>query len=351
MVRHAGIVALLASASAVVACGGSEEPPFSVSPRHAEPARARVPPSNTGAPSADTGVPPADTGAPPPGGDFPDITFELGTKVAPATEAQKCLFVQVPADRGTIAVPSAESHFTPGSHHFLAYRTGLDELPAQYPGVVDCFETLGGVMQFVSGSYYEAQQPDMHHDLPEGVAHLFQPGEVILLQAHYLNTSLDELDAKVEFTLHTMDPGAVEHEAGSILFSNFLLNIPPLSKVTETRSCPVSTTTDMNVSLLWSHMHRRAVHFIATTDDPAVDGPLYESNDWNEPKARDFADGPPTIVHAGNHITYSCDFDNTTSKTFTYGPSADTNEMCILHGMYWPRVDAATEGCLLGSSN
>jgi hypothetical protein len=190
----------------------------------------------------------------------------------------------------------------------------------------------------------------MHHDLPAGVAHLFQPGEVILLQAHYLNTSLDQLDAKVTFTLHTMDPADVEHEAGSILFSNFQLNIPPNSKVTETRSCPVANDTDMHVSLLWSHMHRRAVRFVATTDDPSVDGTLYESDDWNEPKARDFADGPPTIVHAGKHVTFSCDFDNTTSMTFTYGPSADTNEMCILHGMYWPRVDTLTEMCLLGSS-
>jgi hypothetical protein len=50
-------------------------------------------------------------------------------------------------------------------------------------------------------------------------------------------------------------------------------------------------------------------------------------------------------VHAGSTISYQCYFDNPTDDTFVYGPSADTNEMCILHGMYWPRLDPATEFC------
>ncbi len=32
-----------------------------------------------------------------------------------------------------------------------------------------------------------------------------------------------------------------------------------------------------------------------------------------------------------------------------YGPSAATNEMCFLHGLYWPRVDPASEFCFGGA--
>jgi hypothetical protein len=32
------------------------------------------------------------------------------------------------------------------------------------------------------------------------------------------------------------------------------------------------------------------------------------------------------------------------------GQSAATNEMCILHGMYWPRQDVVAEFCLSGAS-
>jgi len=272
----------------------------------------------------------------------------MRTTIDPGAESQQCQLVQMPTDRGVIAVPTAESHFTPGSHHFLVYRTRLTYMPDGGGGVIDCMEPSSNA-GFVTGSYYEAQQPDMKHELPAGVAHLFQPGEVMALQAHYVNSTTAPIDAKVTFKLHTMDPAEVDHEAGTILFSNFGLDIPPLSRVTQTRTCPVSKTEDMNVSLLWSHMHKRGMHFVATTDDGDVQGPLYETNDWSEPQARIFGNDPPTTIHAGSHIVFSCDFDNPTNQKFVYGPSAVTNEMCILHGMYWPRADPATEFCLGGS--
>ena len=358
MVKYAGCLVVVLTSAATVACGPAGRTPFSVSVNEDAP-RASTKKASTretndpGAPAPSaTSTGPA--GKPsetiPPSAEFPDIVLEMETHVDPGSESLECLFVQIPKDRGQVAVPSAESHFSPGSHHFLAYRTRLTELPAAYPGVVDCYETLSGAMSLSSGSYYEAQQPDQHHDLPPGVAHIFQPGEVVLLQTHYVNPGIEPKDAKATLTLHTMDPAAVEHEAGSILFSNFSLNIPAHSKVTQTRTCAVSSSTDMHVSLLWSHMHKQGVRFVATTDDPGVDGVLYESDDWSEPKAREFGNDPPTIVHAGQHITFSCDFDNPTSSALVYGPSAETNEMCILHGMYWPRVDTLTEECILGSS-
>jgi hypothetical protein len=368
MVKYAAWVVLLASA-AVGACGPTESTPFAVSVGEDAPKAARKKAKsveeNVPVPSASTvpGDAPPETkppetkppetkppGTTPPAAEFPDIVFEMDTHIAPGSESQECLFVQIPGDRGLVAVPSAESHYSTGSHHFLAYRTGLTTLPAAYPGVVDCFETLGGAMSFSTGSYYEAQQPDQRHDLPPGVAHIFEPGEVVLLQTHYLNPGIEPKDAKVVLTLHTMDPDDVENEAGSILFSNFLLNIPAHAKVTQTRTCTVSNSVDMHLSLLWSHMHKQGVRFVATTDDPGVEGTLYESDDWNEPKAREFGNDPATIVHAGRHITFSCDFNNTTSSALSYGPSAETDEMCILHGMYWPRADRVTEACLLGSS-
>lgn len=280
---------------------------------------------------------------------FPDITFTMETSVDPGSEIQECQLVQMPSDRGEIAVPAAESHFTPGSHHFLAFRTNLTSMPDGGGNIVDCTNTTAESASFVTGSYFEAQQPDMKHELPAGVAHLFKPGEVIVMQTHYLNASTDMIQPKITFTLHTMDPAKVEHEAGTILFSNFGLQVPPLSKVTQARTCPVSTMEDMHVSLLWSHMHKRGVHFVATTDDPSVEGPLYETDDWSEPQPRIFPIDPPTTIHAGSHITFACDFDNPTTSAFAFGPSADTNEMCILHGMYWPRVDPVTEFCLAGT--
>jgi hypothetical protein len=277
------------------------------------------------------------------------VEFSMSAHIGAGVETQRCLSVQMPTDRGVIAVPKAESHYTPGSHHFLVYRTGEDELP---PGGDEIHECGAAELVDFRGTYYEAQVPDEERSLPDGVAHLFQPGEVLLLTSHYVNTKEVDVDADMKFTLHTVDPDAIEHEAGSIFFYNYDIVLPPNSERTVSRTCPIPE--EMNLALLWSHMHERGVGFRASTDDALVvnrlGGDLYDSDTWNEPPARAFDSALPVMLHAGATITYECDFKNQTANTIVQGPSAVTNEMCILHGMYWPRVDPSIEECLGGTS-
>jgi hypothetical protein len=281
---------------------------------------------------------------------LPDVVFSLSGHVDGGSEGFDCVYVTMPTDRGSIAVPSAESHYTPGSHHFLVYRTSYDSVPDGGDGVHPCTDSE----QFmgITGSYYEAQTPDAHRDLPKGVAHIFKPGEVLLMQAHYLNPAASGFDTHVDFRLHTTDPATVEHEAGSFFFYNPLISIPPMAEATVTRTCPI--THDVNLALLWSHMHSRGVAFTATTDDADAAeriGDLYSTTTWSEPQPRVFPDSPPVTLHAGSTITYSCKYLNMTPQTIVQGQSAATNEMCILHGMYWPRLDSTTELCLSGQSS
>jgi hypothetical protein len=278
-----------------------------------------------------------------------DIEFSMSAHIGAGKETQRCLNVRMPEDRGVIAVPAAESHYTPGSHHFLVYRTGKTEMPPGGDEVHECAITEQVVG--LEGTYYEAQQPDEERVLPDGVAHLFQPGEVILLTSHYLNTTEDDVDANVVFTLHTISPRAVEHEAGSIFFYNFDITLPPNSERTVTRTCPIPE--EMNLALLWGHMHRRGLEFRARTDDARVIdrvGDLYDSHVWSEPPPRVYPTDPPVMLHTGATITYQCDFKNDTPNTIVQGQSADTNEMCILHGMYWPRQSSDVELCRGGVS-
>jgi hypothetical protein len=277
-----------------------------------------------------------------------DLTFVMTGQVAAGQELQNCISVQLPADRGPIAINSAESHYTPGSHHFLVYRTGQTMLGAAEAVVHPCTSAEQSI--HLNGTYYEAQAPDSSRALPPGIAHLFQPGEVLLFTSHYVNTTQADLDAKVTFVLHTMDPAQVQQEAGSIFFYNPLISIPAASKMTVTRSCPV--TADIHLALLWSHMHSRGVAFSASSDDAATaDDDLYETTQWNEPAARQFPYDPPITLHAGSTITYSCTYENPSDKAIVAGQSAATNEMCILHGMYWPRIDPQMEQCFQGQSS
>jgi hypothetical protein len=279
---------------------------------------------------------------------WPDVVFTLSGHVDAGGEVFNCLYVTMPSD-GETAVPRAESHYTPGSHHFLTYRTNYAAIPNGGDTVHICSDAEQ--FQGITGSYYEAQTPDAERDLPPGVAHIFQPGEVMLLTAHYLNATGTGFDTHVEFRLHTMDPANVTYEAGSVYFYNPQISIPPLSEITVRRTCPISQ--DINLALLWSHMHSRGIGFTATTDDSAATdqvGDLYSTMTWSEPQPRVFPYDPAVTLHGGSKITYECTYRNTTQQTIISGQSARTNEMCILHGMYWPRQDSKTEMCVLGTS-
>jgi hypothetical protein len=278
-----------------------------------------------------------------------DIEFAMDVTIPAGQELLRCIYAPFPADRGVIAVSGAESHYTPGSHHILAYRSDLTSttIPEDQTGVFDCSD--GEWQRHMRGSYYEAQQPDEERELPPGIAHKFQPNEVIILQAHYVNTTGEELNAHVKLKVHVTDLASVQQEAGSIMFNNGRLVVPPHSKSRTTMTCTLPQ--DINLALLWSHMHSRGTHFLATTDDPeaaAVLGDLFESDTWSEPRPRAYPADPPVTLHAGTHITFSCDYENTTDTEFHFGNSAPSNEMCLLHGMYWPRMSSFSEQCIGG---
>jgi hypothetical protein len=279
--------------------------------------------------------------------DDDQIKFEMNIKVAAGAELHRCMYARFPDDRGVIAVPSVESHYTVGSHHMLAYRTELTAIPAGKEGLLDCFD--GGASRNERGSYYEAQEPDVKRDLPKGIAHEFQPGEVLVLEAHYINTTDKDVDAHIELITHTMNPDDVEQEAGTIYFNDTNINVPPHGTAHSQMTCTL--TQDISLAQLWSHMHARGVNFVVETDDQGARdalGTLYTETDWAEPKPRIYPSDPPVVLHSGTHISFGCDFKNDSDMSFKFGQSAETNEMCILHGMYWPRMPRASEQCMGG---
>ena len=278
-----------------------------------------------------------------------DIRYAFDVSVPAGGEEFRCIYAQLPQDRGEVNVNHVESHYTPGSHHLLAYRSNLTSIPDGATGVWDCSDGLWQIN--MRGSYYEAQRPDEEHKLPDGIAHKFQPGEVLIIQAHYLNATDKGLAAHVEMTMHPTDPSKVEQEAGTIFFNNINIRVPPHGSAQSHMSCELPN--DIQLALLWSHMHERGVKFVVETDDAAAAkalGTLYEEDDWAEPSQRAYPNDSTAVLHAGSHINFSCTFQNEGDSTYVFGNSAHTNEMCILHGMYWPRMSSRHEQCLGGQT-
>jgi hypothetical protein len=80
-----------------------------------------------------------------------------------------------------------------------------------------------------------------------------------------------------------------------------------------------------------THSHR------FTTEDKVYDGTsmLVDTTDWNHPTITTWNPAPYYQFSSGM-LTYTCSYSNSTSSAVQQGQSAQTNEMCMAVGYFFP---------------
>jgi hypothetical protein len=266
---------------------------------------------------------------PPPPIPTEPVTLQMAAfDVAPGAEAFMCQSFTNPFQQD-VAILTSESFMTEGSHHFFAFHLqGVTDMPLAACGGLDFHPYI-----------HSAQVPHLKTTYPAGVGRFLPGKDGVEILSHYLNTTSDMIHADVRLVLTVVDPSTVPIQASDVFMNNLSLSIPPMARTTASKSCAVGS--DIKLLQAASHMHQRGVHFTAKTDDGTV---LYQTDSWSEPTPKLF--DPPLSIPGGTNITWSCDYDNPTNTTFTFGQSAVTNEMCIFTGIYFPAPDGAGIECL-----
>ena len=248
------------------------------------------------------------------------VTFTMAPFTVPVKgEIYKCQEFANPWGADT-EISVFESHMTAGSHHLLVfYKAGVANGP-----LVDC-----SGLEFAA-TPYGSQRPDDSVAFPDKVAALVPAGQGFRLQVHYLNASPGEISPTVTVTMKKATPGTITDHAGVFFFINNNISIDSDGQPHSlSKTCTIPT--NMNVLLAASHMHKHATDFVAKTGAGAT---LYATQDWSEPTPATFA--PPLQLAAGTKVTFTCTWVNNTGKMLTFGESADTNEMCIFDGQFYP---------------
>jgi hypothetical protein len=275
-----------------------------------------------------------------------DVQYSLSVHLSPGAEQFQCQYVAAPSMQRYLV--GAAHKYTPGSHHMLLYRTDLSAIPPGQSGPQDCYEGAGGtIMSHVRGVVYGSQVPSDSFALPDGIAMPLAAGEVLLLQAHYINASPNSVDASVHVGLTThADASQVRYNAGNLFYYDLFIHVPPMGKATAGERC----TLDHDITLInaFAHYHSRGYGYQAYIDapkEPEATAPFYISSDWEHPAKYN---GAPMQLAAGTAIRWTCDYQNDTANEFYQGPSAAKNEMCMFTGLYYPAVDDKFEQCYSG---
>jgi hypothetical protein len=266
--------------------------------------------------------------------------FQMATpmfNLAPGQELFKCYHVAVPSD---VEFPVGEwdSQMSPGSHHFILYRTAGDTVADGTLTDNACTQGFGGTTWL-----YTAGSPRGHLQFPQAVAMMLQPKERITFDLHYINTTTKAIQVQVILNANKVTAEKYEKADAQISF-NFGINVPPHGTQTVQGDCtPVANA---KYFVMQTHSHKYTTS--AVVNRKLASGQLGEvlamTTDWEQPDQRLWPVDPFLTFKQGEKFHYACSYKNDTANTITVGISAELNEMCMAEAYFFPAT-ATTPSC------
>jgi hypothetical protein len=276
------------------------------------------------------------------GSNDPNATFELKSPdiLLPAgQEFTKCFYFHTPNTQ-TVAVNKWISDMTPGSHHMIMFLTpNVSNPPAD--GTID--ENCGGVSgggglslpawTFASATeHYEMDMPD-DDGTGKPLAQNIPPNTAGYIQMHYLNASDTDKMVHVDLKAYAIDAATAYTQTDAYVTYVYNFTVPAgATGYQVSASCNVPTVPGgAKYWMVSSHTHKQGVD-VKINDGASM---VYDSTDWEHPAVKDFA-APSFYSFVSNKVSWTCTYDNATGPDIHEGQSAQTNEMCMATGYYFP---------------
>lgn len=293
--------------------------------------------------------------------------FQLQTEtfpVAAGEEVQNCYFLRVPGEVGGPSVFVNRIHMrqNPGTHHGNVFRVksvvGLGTEADVAAGKVENGECWKGPnwadWPVVINSQESSVGEDVDWTLPAGVAHRFEPGELLMVQSHYVNatTQASPGNGKLLINFHTQAEADVEHELGTLFTTNQNIRVcPGDSGVEFSQFCNFARGQAVHVVAANGHFHSRGTNFTISPYDSVTGeaGPqFYESTRWDDPPMSTDLD---VTIPVDGGVSWTCTYaapesacgNPDDSCCFGFGGKVETTEHCNIFVYYYPKIVDA--GC------
>ncbi len=276
----------------------------------------------------------------PDGGGTLDVAMSAAVKSG--DDFYHCKYVTLPrAASGATTFFVAASHTYGGCHHILVFRTNLTAIPAGQEGERDCFAP-DDVMPHARAQIYGSELRVDSFTMPDGVGLPLADGEVLLVQVHYLNAAATSSDANASLTLRTATVG-VTQRAGAFYFADPFIDVGVGQRGQASMRCVIPQ--DATLLTVAGTAHARATDFSAFLDPagaPPSTSPLYRAPGTANPLPLRTS----KAVAGGEHVRFSCTFDNARGTTeILGGPRNDADEACALSGLYTPAQGDDVDAC------
>lgn len=271
----------------------------------------------------------------------PDLRIESPEiTIQPGQEITYCWYFRSD-NKKPLAINRWSSSMSPGSHHLIMFTTTKDVKPPGTVSTVDC-GAGSGLASFPIWTY-AAQDAESELRLPtddgEGkpLGIDIAANQAGFIQMHYNNRTDEPIKAHVVVNGWALEENTVYTKTAAFVTFNGSINIPPNPEPKpldlEAQTCSVPAASKFWI--VTTHAHKQA-RFTRVRNGAATTGEkVFESSDWEHPGATRW-DAAPFFSFDSGKLTYECEYRNTTNRTIEDGDSAQTDEMCMASGYFFP---------------
>jgi hypothetical protein len=245
------------------------------------------------------------------------------TLVEPGDEQMNCYFLEpTTEDMYLTSMSSFQGKF---GHHLVIFKATSREPPGTMRSC-DAPEDMTTLLPVFTNSVER---------LPDGLAVRVAKGTQMVLQQHYLNTSVRPIRTSDAMHVFQTPLSQVQHLAGFYGHSDISFVLKPTGKeVTLTFEC--AAPSDIKLIQMGPHMHEWGVRFKAFAGPKANPTPVIDVNPWtaemrDQPPSKEFPVVNPFLLKAGDVVRTQCTFKNTTGADLRF-----PKEMCATFGYYFP---------------
>ncbi|HVV85607.1 MAG TPA: hypothetical protein VHE35_21250 [Kofleriaceae bacterium] len=273
----------------------------------------------------DDGTTDVDAGGPPAEGfriETPPIRIEAGQEIT------YCYYTTLPTTR-TMGIKKWSSTMTPGSHHLILFFDNHTEAD----GTIKPNCGFGASPSGLPFWTYSAQTPEQSASMPPGVGMTVNAGQKAFVQMHYLNATDQAIMAHVTIDAEAYGENDVYTPAAAYVTYNTQINVAAHSTGSVTGDCAVPAGAKFFAMSTHSH------HFSTHTEVKDGGSMIFESTNWEHPGAATW-NTAPYFTFASGKVTYHCDYNNDSDSVVKTGDSAQTDEMCMAVGYFFPATAA-----------
>jgi hypothetical protein len=163
--------------------------------------------------------------------------------------------------------------------------------------------------------------------MPAGAGMTVLRPQPAVVRVHYVNLTLNNLEASASISAELRPVGTAYSEAASYLSVNTQINLPPQQTTTVSGSCAVPA------GAKFFSLTTRSRKYSVSTEVRDGTTVVLQSTDWQQPGSAPWADSPHHVF--GGNLGYACTYQNTSNAPVTYGEDTHS-ETCEVIAYFFP---------------